>query len=225
MNILAFDTSSSACSVALLTHEKIIQHHELLPMQQAKLILPIINQLLDSEKLTLKQLDAIAFGCGPGSFTGVRIATSVAQGLAYAAEIPLIPVSSLAALAQAAYEELGWKKLLVAVDARMNETYWASYEIDANQLVTLKGKENVSSPKVIEAPDKTLWHGVGNAWEVYHAEITVKSIQTNAALLPTAKAILALAKHQYMHGKTVPAKDAIPIYLRDEVAKKVADQG
>lgn len=224
MNILGFDTSANACSVALLTGDKITEHHEIAPMQQAKRILPIINQLLAAEKITLKQLDAIAFGCGPGSFTGVRIATSVAQGLAFAAEKPLIPVSSLAALAQTAYTDLGWKKLIVAVDARMNECYWAWYEVDSDHLVKLNGKENITAPKAIQIPDETSWYGVGNAWDIYNAEIIVKSIPKNTQPIPTAKAIISLAKDRFLQGNVVPAREAIPVYLRDEVAKKSIHQ-
>ena len=127
MKLLAFDTSSTTCSVALLLNDEIIEKNQTALMQQAQLIFPMIDTLLKSKNLKINQLDGIAFGCGPGSFTGVRIATSVAQGLAYAAKLPLIPVSSLAALAQAAYEDLRWEKLVVAVDARIQEIYWGAF--------------------------------------------------------------------------------------------------
>src|SRR5690606_29845388 len=105
MKLLAIDTSAQACSIALQIDDEVKVWHEVVPMQQAQLILPRINQLLQESNLSLNQLDAVAFGCGPGSFTGVRIATSLAQGLGYALNIPLIPISSLAGLAQAAYAE------------------------------------------------------------------------------------------------------------------------
>ena len=105
MKILAIDTSSNACGVALLCNNEVKALHELAPMQQTQKILPMIDALLGEAKVSLNQLDALAFGCGPGSFTGVRIAVSVMQGLGYAMNLPLIPVSSLAALAQAAYVE------------------------------------------------------------------------------------------------------------------------
>ncbi len=225
MNILAFDTSSSACSIALLLNEKIIERHAITPMQQAKVILPMIHELLDSENMTLQQLNAIAFGCGPGSFTGVRIAISVAQGLAYATDKPLIPVSSLAAVAQAAFQELGWKKLLVAVDARIDEVYWASYAVDSGKLVKLIGKEAVSTPDNICLPDKGEWYGIGNAWEVYKSKIACQPKQIDANRLPMASAILALARSLFLQGSVVAPRDAKPVYLRNDVAKKIPDQG
>jgi tRNA threonylcarbamoyladenosine biosynthesis protein TsaB len=220
MKILAIETSSAACSVALLIDGQIICRHEIAPMQQAKLLLPMLEQLLTAENIELKQLDAIAFGCGPGSFTGVRIATSVAQGLAYAAGIPLIPISSLAAIAQAAYQEWGWQRLIVAIDARINETYWGAYEVQANQQVKLIKKEQVGSPKDIQAPDGREWVGVGDAWRVYQAEITYKPVQIDFDCLPTASAILILASMRFVEGAVVPAREALPVYLRDDVAKK-----
>ena len=120
MKILAFDTSSNACSVALLNGSAVHSSNKTLPMQQAKLILPMIHTLLDECSVGLEELDAIAFGCGPGSsFTGIRIATSVAQGLGFATQKRLISVSSLAALAQTAYLAHGKERVFVAVDARM----------------------------------------------------------------------------------------------------------
>ncbi|MCE3239461.1 MAG: tsaB, partial [Gammaproteobacteria bacterium] len=149
MKILGFDTSSAACSVALLIDDKISVLHEIIPMQQAQSLLPMIEELLLSNKMRLDQLDAIAFGCGPGSFTGVRIAASVAQGLAYALQLPVIPISSLAALAQAVYQNLQWQKLLVAVDARMQEVYWGAYHINQEGIAVLIHQEAISTPEKI----------------------------------------------------------------------------
>ena len=115
MKILAFDTSTSACSIALLNHEQITSFHEIAPMQHTKIILPQIKQLLLNAKLELNQLDAIAYGCGPGSFTGIRIANSIAQALAFAQDKPLIQISSLAVLAQSAYATQGWENVWVCL--------------------------------------------------------------------------------------------------------------
>ncbi len=224
MKILAFDTSQTACSAALLLDDKVIERHEVAPMQQAKLILPMLNQLLASENIELKQLDAIAFGCGPGSFTGVRIATSVAQGLAFAADKPLIPISSLAATAQGAFHELGWKKIIVALDARIDEVYWATYAVQSDDLVKLVGKEIVSIPENISIPAQGEWYGVGNAWEVYQAKIVVKPREIDISCLPTASAMLPLAKAILLQGGSIAPRDAKPVYLRDDVAKKIPDQ-
>jgi len=221
MKLLAFDTSSTACSVALMINDKISDEHKIVPMQQAQLILSMINELLKKNAISLNQLDAICFGCGPGSFTGVRIATSVAQGLGYAMGFPLIPISSLAALAQTVYQEVGWKKCLVAVDARINEVYWSAYEAGADRLVKLVGKEAISPPSDISMTESKDWYGVGNAWDIYSDQICAQTIDTNSTLLPTAAAILQLAKPKFIDQQWVTAKDALPVYLRDEVAKKM----
>lgn len=220
MKLLAIDTSSTACSIALLANNKIYSVHDIAPMQQAQTILPKIDVLLANANISLTELDALAFGVGPGSFTGVRIATSVMQGLSYALQIPLIPVSSLAALAQAAYEELTWEKLIVAVDARIQEVYWAAYQVNAAGLVELREQEVVCAPSDILLPDAENWYGVGNAWSVYHEHIPVQPIKIDATRMPMANAILSLAKIKFQHGEMVCAEEVVPTYLRDNVAKK-----
>ncbi|HSW69924.1 MAG TPA: tRNA (adenosine(37)-N6)-threonylcarbamoyltransferase complex dimerization subunit type 1 TsaB [Gammaproteobacteria bacterium] len=219
MKILALDTSSSACSIALSIDHKFFVRHEIAPMQQAKIILPLIKDLLEAANTTISQLDAIAFGRGPGSFTGVRIAVSAAQGLAYAANKPLISISSLAGMAQGAYQDLGWTKLIAAIDARMGEIYWGAYEIQENGLVKLAGKEQISRPEEIILPD-AMYCGVGNAWEVYGSQVPFKPVLKDANCLPLASAILLLAEDKYKQGDTILPEEAVPVYLRDNVAKK-----
>ena len=217
MKILAIETSSTACSLALLIDDTITTHHEIAPLQQAQIILPSINALLKSSDVSLPQLDAIAFGCGPGSFTGIRIAVSVAQGLGFGATLPLIPVSSLAALAQAAFDDLGWRKLLVAVDARINEVYWGMFEVQEG-FVQLKNKECVSPPDKIQLPDSSDWYGVGNGWEIYRELIAFHPVEIDAKRLPMASAVARLAKSKYEKGEYVSPAQAQPVYLRDRVA-------
>src|SRR5947207_12896412 len=136
MNLLAIDTSASACSLALQSGETVRVQHALLPLQQAARILPLLDELLRSAGLSPMDLDAIAFGQGPGSFTGLRIAASVAKALAFAAEAPVIPVSSLAVLAAGAAKSLSaGTRLIVAVDARMEEIYWAAFETTSSGLL------------------------------------------------------------------------------------------
>lgn len=219
MKILAIDTSSVACSVALLLEEEITAIDRLLPLQQAQSILPQINELLTQCKIDLKQLDALAFGRGPGSFTGVRIATSVIQGLGFALNVPIIPISSLAALAQAAFKELGWKKLLVGVDARIQEVYWGTYVVNAEGLVTLVGNEVVSKPSELMFPEDKEWYGVGDAWEAYRNQIKFDPLAIDSTRLPMASGVLQLAKPCYLRQEWVSAADALPVYLRDNVAK------
>lgn len=219
MKLLAFDTSASACSVALMLDEKIIARHEVAPMQQAKMILPLISELLQQEKTTLAELDAIAFGCGPGSFTGVRIATSVAQGLAYATGKSLIAISSLAAMAQAAYDQWHWPVILTAADARIQEVYWGLYAVQEDGLVRLIDKEHLTAPERMLEPAGQ-WAGAGNAWAVYSAQISFQPERVDTECQPDAAAMLRLAKAKYLAGETVLPENAAPVYLRDEVAKK-----
>ncbi|HSW93827.1 MAG TPA: tRNA (adenosine(37)-N6)-threonylcarbamoyltransferase complex dimerization subunit type 1 TsaB [Gammaproteobacteria bacterium] len=219
MKLLAFDTSSIACSVGLSIDGRITEHHEIAPLQQASLILPMLDRLLKSEAMTLSDLDAIAFGCGPGSFTGLRIAASVAKGLAFGAGKRLIPVSSLSAMAQTAYQEHGWTRCLVAIDARMHEVYWAAYALNENHQMVLYGQEQMGKPHDIALPDST-WRGVGNAWAVYRKEMDGDPALIDPDMLPRAAAILVLAESRLQSGETVSAMDAMPIYLRNDVAKK-----
>ncbi len=223
MKCLAIETSSIACSVALAIDDEIFALHRIAPQQQSQMILPLIDELLKSKNIALNQLDALAFGCGPGSFTGVRIATSITQGLAYALNLPVIPISSLAALAQTTYQEKGYKKLLVAVDARIQEVYWATYEVNENALVVLRGNEHVSPPEDIIVSDDN-WHGAGNAWEVYANNIAYQPIACHPHCLPTAGSIAILAKKKYEQQSWVRAADVCPTYLRDSVAKKMGKE-
>ncbi len=223
MKLLALDTSTTACSLGLSIEDKIALRHEIMPMQQTKHVLPLLHDLLKTENVTLRELDAIAVGCGPGSFTGVRIAISLAQGLAFAVQKPVIVISSLAAIAQQMHEEAGWNRIIVAIDARMNEVYWATYEIQPNQLVVLRGEERLDRPENIRLPDST-WQGAGNAWDVYPQQIAQKPTLINPNALPTAAAILALAQDKWEKGEIVAPEDALPVYLRDKVAKKMAEQ-
>lgn len=216
MNILALDTSSTACSVALAIGGRIFSRHEIASLQQAQRIMPMIDALLKEQNVSHNQIDKIAFGCGPGSFTGIRIAVSVAQGLGISLNIPLVPISSLAALAQAAYEAHGFKKLLVGVDARMDELYWGAYAVGQNGLVFLQGKESVTKPQNISFPTEKDWDGVGNAWSLYRNQLNYRPLHIEADVLPTASAIALLAKD----AQPIPPEEAKPVYLRDDVAVK-----
>jgi tRNA threonylcarbamoyladenosine biosynthesis protein TsaB len=218
MKLLALDSSASACSVAIMQDDEIAMQHQVAPMQQAQLILPMIDEIMQQSNVSFDQLDALAFGCGPGSFTGVRIAASVIQGLAYATELPIIKISSLAATAQAAFTDLGWKKLLVAMDARISEIYFGAYAVNARGLVELMGEESISAPDKIIFPAGDNWYGVGNAWEVYH--IAYQPSRIDASRLPMASAIATLAKEKFQNKEWTALEDAIPAYLRNNVAEK-----
>lgn len=224
MKILALDTSASACSVALLIDDEIHLLHEIDPMQQAKRVLPMVQELITAHGVGLTDLDALAFGCGPGSFTGVRIAASVMQGFSFASGVPLIKISSLAAVGQAAYTDLGWKKLLVGIDARISEVYWGIYQVDDSGLVKLSGQEKVCAPQAISIPDGNDWYAVGSAWGEYKekllATLPFTPLNIDATQLPVASAIALLAKDKFLRNEFTMAEDAMPIYLRDNVAIK-----
>jgi tRNA threonylcarbamoyladenosine biosynthesis protein TsaB len=214
MKLLAFDSSTFACSIALQINDSIDSFHVVAPMQQTKLLLPQINEMLNRAQHRIQDLDAIILGAGPGSFTGIRLAASVAQGLAFAANIPVIPVSSLAATAQAAYLQHGWQDLLVAQDARMNAVYWGAYRINVAGLASLIGKERATTPEEVHMPEPGNWHGLGDAWEKNSAKMGFTPVMIDSEQLPTAVALLQLGKFKYDQHDWVNAKDALPVYLR-----------
>lgn len=218
MNILTLDTSSTACSLALQKGKELKTLHTIAPMQQAKLILPMIHELLESFALTPEDLDLIAYGGGPGSFTGIRIANSVAQGFGLGAQKPIIRISSLAALAQAAFLEYGHNEVLVAVDARMEQIYWASYKVMARGYMELVDQELLCAPEDITIPTGKNWCGVGDGWEKYQeslaSKLDFKPYPIHIQPLPTAHAILQLAKIEFELGRQFTVSDAVPVYLR-----------
>lgn len=219
MNILAIDTSASACSVALQTASQTFSKHILAPKQHTQIILPLIRELVTAANLTLADLDAISYGCGPGSFTGIRIANSVAQSLAYALKKPLIQISSLAALAYTAYmKNPSFTQFLVAVDARMNQLYWAKYEVLAEDHVEVMGEEVLCESHQISPPPPGEWYAVGDAWTLYNTQI-IKQLPNPPNYLDTelcadAQAILKLAARKLQLGENISPIFATPAYLR-----------
>lgn len=218
MKILAFETSTEFCSVALQLGETVIEKEVHAGQRHSEMLLFMIQEILKEAKLTLQQIDGIAFGAGPGSFTGLRIACGVAQGLAYTNGIPVIKINTLEAVAQ----KIAKQKVIVAIDARMGEIYHAAY-----QKVTNHSWEIVSSPILClpqQAPalsdTNTNWHGCGSGFDVYHEELSSryrKNLQQiHRDLHPHAKEIARLA---LLHPGTDPA-NATPIYLRNKVALK-----
>lgn len=224
MKILAIDTSTEACSAAILNNSETIERYQIAPREHSSLILPMMEELLSEVGLTLKQLDALAFGCGPGSFTGVRIAASVIQGVAFGADLPVVPVSSLAALAQGVYREQQSEQVLAAFDARMQEVYWGIYKLEADDLMELQGEEQVVPPENIPVPDGENWTGAGSGWETYHEVLSERlkgKLETwEGNFFPHAQDILPLARAKFQQGLVVAAELAIPVYLRDQVAWK-----
>lgn len=221
MNILAFDTSSIACGVVLQCGDKTKAMQQVAPMQQARLILPMIKELLQNFSCTLTDLDAVAFCSGPGSFTGIRIASSVVQGLGFAMkmqgkQLPILCVSSLAALAQSLYMKNKWSKCLVALDARMKQIYWAQYQVNRDDLVELMGEEKRCYPNEVNLPQGS-WYGIGDGFKVYHKELISQSktqfLDFDTVSYPSPLAILQLAKQKFLLKEWLTPEQATPYYL------------
>ncbi|HSR02346.1 MAG TPA: tRNA (adenosine(37)-N6)-threonylcarbamoyltransferase complex dimerization subunit type 1 TsaB [Methylophilaceae bacterium] len=226
MKILALDASTEFLSLAVADGRNVYQYNHLAGQAASQLILPEIQKILKTAQLELTDLDGIAFGAGPGSFTGVRVACGVAQGLAYGASIPVVGVNVLMALAQAS----GAHRVVAASDARMKEVYHAVYEKrdDVWQEVQPTG---VYKPTNVPDVDGDNWYGVGTAWKVY-ADVLAqryhqKIIKTLPEMTPKADAIIDLAKPIFEAGLSVDASDARPIYIRNRVAltAKEREQG
>lgn len=223
--ILALDTATEACSAALLNQQQLDSRFEIAPRDHTQRILPLVQALLQAQQLELTALDALAFGRGPGSFTGVRIGIGIAQGLALGANLPMIGVSSLATMAQGAWRLSGATRVLAAIDARMGEVYWAEYQRDANGVWHGEETEAVLSPEAAQARIASLegeWTTVGTGWQAYPQLLTSPGAQLIASevLLPAAEDMLPLALAAWQRGETVAVEHAEPVYLRNEVAWK-----
>jgi len=227
MKILAIDTATEACSVALYLDGEISRQYRVAPREHSHIILPMIDQLLAESGNRVSDLDALAFGRGPGSFMGVRIAAGVTQGIAFAWDIPVVPISTLAAIAQTANAESGATHVLSAIDARMHEVYWAAYRLSEDGCMHLVGEESVIAPDQVSRPDGGGWTGAGSGWAAY-GECLGTAIGADVLAgqlddcLPTAESIVKLALVEFEAGRHVPATEAVPVYLRDNVAKKAA---
>ena len=222
--ILAIEAATEACSAALLVDDTIVERFEVAPRQHVALMLPFVESLLADAGISLNQLDAIAFGRGPGSFTGVRIAAGMTQGIAFGADLPVIPISTLAALAQGAVREHGVTAVLAALDARMQEVYWGAFMCDAKGLVEGVGKECVCAPERVECPQPDGWSGAGSGWETYAEVLALRcSVPADAVYAkqqPHAADVARLAAREFAQGKVLAPEQAIPVYLRDNVAAK-----
>jgi len=219
MNILAFDTATEACTAALWLDGTVIERFER-RSQHSEHLLPMIDSLLGEAGLTVRQLDAIAFGRGPGSFTGLRIGAGVAQGLAFAAGLPVVPVSSLAALAQGVEAD----RVLAAFDARMQQVYWGAFQRDNRGLMESVSAETVAAPADLPVPDHDGWVGAGPGWDAYVHPLMSrfgKRLQRHdREVLPQARHLAVIAVHRFNSGGGQPPDTAIPVYIRDDVAKK-----
>ncbi|MGB1271013.1 MAG: tRNA (adenosine(37)-N6)-threonylcarbamoyltransferase complex dimerization subunit type 1 TsaB [Endozoicomonas sp.] len=223
MKLLALDTATEACSVALNVDGEVLERFEIMPRRHSRELLPMVDGLLAEADLRLTELDALAFGRGSGAFTGLRVATAMVQGLAFAVDLPVIPVSTLAALAQQGYREKGADQVLSAIDARMGEVYWGAFAATDGVMSPLMD-EIVVTPEIISVPPvKATWFGMGTGW-TFRDQLNVDVIDCVAEAWPHAWDIAVLAAVDFQEGRLLPAEQAMPVYLRDKVALKKSER-
>lgn len=219
LKILAFDTATEACSVAIWIDGDVRERFDA-EGRHSQRLLAMIEELRAQAGLRLPQFDAIAFGRGPGSFTGLRIGAAVAQGLGFAADIPVAPVSSLAALAQG----VAASRVYVAIDARMRQIYGGAYVRGARGLMEPALEEFVAAPDQAPRPSGDNWVGAGSGWDVY-ADVLSARLGTQLSsweprAYPRARHVAELGAGVCAAGRALPAERALPVYLRDDVAVK-----
>jgi tRNA threonylcarbamoyladenosine biosynthesis protein TsaB len=227
MNLLALDTSTEFLSLALQLGDKTYVHYQHAGNASSTLILPQIQALLDEAKVTLNDLDGVAFGAGPGAFTGVRIACGVAQGLGFGANLPVVGVNTLLALAEASGED----KVIACLDARMGEIYHAAYVRKDGEKINDEWIEQ-SATKVCKPEAAPIlvgsWIGVGSGWAAYSETLSKiygeNVVKIMPEITPKAEAILQLAKSIFAAGLAKPASEAVPIYIRNRVALTSAER-
>lgn len=226
MNLLAIETSTENCSVALSCDGGLISRSELAPRRHAELLLPMCEEVLAEAGVSRRQLDAIAVGRGPGAFTGVRLAISAAQGMALALDLPVIPISSLAALAMDAPDD--GHPVLAVIDARMGEIYAGTFRRDHEGLIEPLGMESVGSADALKVAAGQTWNIIGSGWDTY-AEIIVTRLESAPAWaqgqrFPQATAIARLASRELRNGQGLAPELALPVYLRDKVALTIKER-
>jgi len=225
MKLLAFELSTEACSVALHVDGQVRERFEVAPRRHAALALPWAEVLLAEAGIARSQLDAIALGRGPGAFTGVRLAIALAQGVALALDRPLVPVSTLQALAM--HAPAGTDDVLAAIDARMGEVYVARYSRGEGGL-RLQGSEQVLAPAGVSVPAGLRCHGVGTGFAAGDGALRVHLADAltgvDAEALPRASDVLAIAVPLFVAGGAVAPERVEPAYLRDNVALTLAEQ-
>lgn len=217
--ILAIETATNACSAALWMQGEGIEEYELAPRRHAELLLPMVDRVLVRAGVSLAEVDAIAFGRGPGGFMGVRLAAGMAQGLAFGVNKPVIGVSTLQALAWHTYRLSGAKQVLASWDARMDQLYWGAYCLEAGTMQAVV-PDQLADPEAVVCPVGD-WVAVGNAWAAYQSrfarELSDIVRAADTVSYPHALAVAELAAVAHANGESVSALAAEPVYLRDQV--------
>ncbi len=224
MRFAAIETSGDWCSVALWRDGEIAALERRAPNRHSELALPLLEKLLGEAGLTASQLDGVAFGAGPGSFTGLRIACGLAQGLAFARDLPVIAVSSFEAIAQ----ESGETRVAACIDARMREVYYSALEKQAGAHLS-PWREVVPAqcvaPREAAPPPGEGWAGCGNGFQAYPEFLSGKILRKKPEVHPTAFAVAQLAAPRFAAGEGIDAALAAPVYLRDKVAFTTQELG
>lgn len=228
MNLLAIETATEACSVALIHGQDIIARSEVAPRRHTELVFPMADALLAEAGIGRHALDAIAVGRGPGAFTGVRLGVSLAQGMALALDLPVITISSLAALALEAPEDED-AAILAVIDARMGEIYAACYRRDDSGGLIALDDERVCKPEALVLPQASSWQVVGTGWATYATILSERFTgvlrSADGARYPQAAHVAELAMREFNAGRAQSPELALPVYLRDKVALTLLEQG
>lgn len=227
MLLLALDTATEACSVALRVDGRTLVRFDKAGRSHTQQMLPMVHGLMAEAGLSFAQLDGFVCGIGPGSFAGVRIGVGFVKGLALSLDRPVVGISSLTMLAQAALDT-GAQRVIAAIDARMNEIYVASFGKDAQGLARALGPPRVMPPEAFAEEGEGPWQGVGTGWGSYEplmrAGMRGKLAAVEGAALPHARAALDLAEPLFAAGAAIDADQLAPLYLRDKVALTLEEQ-
>ena len=222
MKLLALDSATEACSAALFQDGEVSERYEVIGRGHAGRLLPMVDELLKEAGLSMADLDAIAFGRGPGGFTGLRIAAGIAQGLAAASRRRVLPVSNLAAVAAAAKRSAGAERVLACMDARMGQVYWAAFDCSGRLPVAVT-EERLSDPEGVSPPGEAAWFGAGHGFANYPGlaeRLASRLCGTDPAILPRAGEIARIAAVELAEGRAVDAAQALPVYLRNDVVHR-----
>lgn len=220
MKILAFDTATAACSASLMVDDKVSTQFEFAPRQHHRLLLTMIDTLLAQSKLRLVDLDALAISHGPGSFTGLRIAASVAQGLALGTNLPVLTVSSLQAAAQFAHQQWGYDRVFVLEDAQRSQLYAGAYQQDADGMMSEIMADSLIDVDKFSVSHNLDWFSVGSAWNCHRQALQLafadQLLAVKADCYPHAEAVVRLACQKFGRGQFDVSAPILPSYLRSE---------
>jgi tRNA threonylcarbamoyladenosine biosynthesis protein TsaB len=227
MRLLALDTATEACSAAILVEGRTLARFELAGRSHTQQMLPMVHGLMAEAGLSFAQIDGFVCGIGPGSFAGVRIGVGFVKGLALSLDRPVVGISSLTMLAQAALDG-GAQRVIASIDARMNEIYVGLFEADVDGLSRPMGLLRVMPPEQFRENATGPWHAVGTGWGTYEATmrpgVAGDVVHVDGAALPRAQTALKLALSEFAGGKALAADDLAPLYLRDKVALTLEEQ-